>query len=80
MHQIDENVNLSDIENLSNIYYQFIFNFFSQNLIFNFKYKPHAGAVGPAILLSLDSKISSISLIFKISLPILIRVPTIILT
>ena len=30
MHQIDENVNLSDIENLSNIYYQFIFNFFSQ--------------------------------------------------
>ena len=30
MHQIDENVNLIDIENLSNIYYQFIFNFFSQ--------------------------------------------------
>ena len=30
MHQIDENVNLSDIEKLSNIYYQFIFNFFSQ--------------------------------------------------
>ena len=28
MHQIDENVNLIDIENLSNIYYQFIFNFF----------------------------------------------------
>ena len=25
MHQIDENVNLIDIENLSNIYYQFIF-------------------------------------------------------
>ena len=41
MHQIDENVNLIDIENLSNIYYQFIFNFFHKNLIFNFfKYNP----------------------------------------